>query len=199
MRRDSPHSLSAGLADRARAERAYAGYLEELRYRGGRLDGYPSRLHYFSEWLSDNAARGRLRLLAEGLGGVPDREPLSFMSAHRSAYPAMSRLGVPTAIRAMERRLNDGRPRWYLPENRIEAAAPGIQDGDRIAATSTLPGLDVAHTGLALWKDGKLHLLHAPLVGKSVEISELPLADRIIGIKGQDGVMVARIVEDGRR
>jgi hypothetical protein len=166
-----------------------------VRYRGGRIDGYPSRLHYFSEWLSDNAARGRLRLLTEELGGAPDREPLSFMSAHRSAYPAMRRLGVPTAIRAMERRLNDAGPRWYLPEERIAAAASGIQDGDLIAATSTLPGLDVAHTGLALWQDGKLHLLHAPLVGKEVEISNVPLADRIAGIKTQDGIMVARVIK----
>ena len=55
-----------------------------------------------------------------------------------------------------------------------------------------MPGLDIAHTGLALWVDGKLHLMHAPLVGTVVEISKLPLADRIQGIEGQDGIMVAR-------
>jgi hypothetical protein len=56
-------------------------------------------------------------------------------------------------------------------------------------------GLDVAHTGLALRIDGRLHLLHAPLVGDSVEISEVPLAERILDISGQDGIMVARPVE----
>ena len=183
----------AGLADRARAEARYTGYIEELRYRGGKLDGYPSRLHYFSEWLSDNAARGRLRLLAQELGGVEDREPLSFMSAHRSAYKAMAQLGVPTAIRAMEKRLNATPPRWFIPEGNIDHAASGIQDGDLIAATSTLAGLDVAHTGIALWKDGKLHLLHAPLVGKVVEISQVSLAERIAGLRAQDGIMVARV------
>ena len=68
----------------------------------------------------------------------------------------------------------------------------GIRNGDVIAASSTLPGLDIAHTGLALWVDGRLHLMHAPLVGKSVEISALPLAERILEIQGQDGIMVAR-------
>ena len=48
-----------------------------------------------------------------------------------------------------------------------------------------------------LWQDGRLHLLHAPLVGRSVEISEVPLADRIPGIGGQDGIMVARLRDDG--
>lgn len=185
---------TALLADRAAAEARYAGYLMDIRYRGGVLDGYPSRLHYFSEWLSDNAGRGRLRLLARDLGGVADPEPLGFMSAHPAAYRQMAEAGVPEAIRAMERRLNAERRRWYLPEDRIAAAAPGIQDGDLIAATSTLPGLDVAHTGIALWQHGQLHLLHAPLVGKSVEISVLPLAQRITELKTQDGIMVARVL-----
>jgi hypothetical protein len=34
--------------------------------------------------------------------------------------------------------------------------------------------------------------MHAPLVGKSVEISELPLAERIQRLDGQDGIVVAR-------
>jgi len=184
----------AALADRAAAEARYSRYLEELRYRGGHLEGYTSRLHYFSEWLSDNASRGRLLLLARGLGGVPDSEPLSFMSGHPAAYRQMADPGVPAAIRAMEQRLNAGPPRWYIPEKGIAAIADQIHDGDLIAATSTLAGLDVAHTGIALWKDGRLHLLHAPLVGKVVEISVLPLADRILEIKSQDGIMIARVV-----
>ncbi|HEX7023375.1 MAG TPA: N-acetylmuramoyl-L-alanine amidase-like domain-containing protein, partial [Gemmatimonadales bacterium] len=195
MTRFIRHDGVALLANRPAAQARYARYLEELRYRGGHLNGYSSRLHYFSEWLGDNAARGRLRLLARDLGGVEDAEPLSFMSAHPKAYRQMAIRGVPRAIRAMEKRLNAGPKRWYVPEDRIAGVADRIQDGDLIAATSTLPGLDVAHTGIALWRDGKLHLLHAPLVGKVVEISDVPLADRILGIKTQDGVMVARVIE----
>jgi len=191
IRRDG----AALLADRPAAEARYARYLEELRYRGGRLDGYASRLHYFSEWLSDNAARGRLRLLSRELHGVEDTEPLGFMSAHPLAYRQMADPGVPEAIRAMEQRLNAGPARWYIPEKGIAGAAARIQDGDLIAATSTLPGLDVAHTGIALWENGRLHLLHAPLVGKVVEISVLPLAERILALPAQDGVMVARVVQ----
>lgn len=185
---------TALLADRPAAEKRYARYLQEIRYRGGQLKGYPSRLHYFSEWLSDNAARGRLRLLARELGGAEDAEPLSFMSAHPAAYRQMAETGVPQAIHAMEQRLNAEPARWYLPENRIAEVAGRILDGDLIAATSTLEGLDVAHTGIALWQDGRLHLLHAPLVGESVEISVLPLAERIVENKTQDGIMVARVV-----
>ncbi len=195
MTRFIRHDGTALLADRPAAAAQYARYLEVIRYRGGRLDGYPSRLHYFSEWLSDNSARGRLRLLAGELGGVEDAEPLSFMSTHPSAYRQMADPGVPEAIRAMEQRLNAEPARWHIPENRIAEVADRIQDGDLIAATSTLPGLDVAHTGIALWQGGRLHLLHAPLVGKSVEISVLPLAERIVELKTQDGIMVARVLQ----
>ena len=188
------HDGVPALADRPAAEARYARYLEEWRYRGGHLDGYPSRLHYFSEWLSDNASRGRIRLLARDLLGVPDSESYHFMSDHPGAYRQLAEPGGADAIRAIEARLSSAGPRWYIPEERIAAVAGEIQDGDLIAATSTLPGLDVAHTGIALWKHGELHLLHAPLVGKVVEISELPLAQRILGLKTQDGIMVARVL-----
>ena len=55
-----------------------------------------------------------------------------------------------------------------------------------------MAGLDIAHTGIALWRDGQLHLLHAPLVGGVVQVSEVSLANRIQRIGGQDGIMVAR-------
>ncbi len=183
------------LGNRPAAETRYAGYLEALRYRDGRLDGYASRLHYFSEWLSDNARRGKLALLTRELGGIPDSEPLSFMSTHPAAYRQLGDPGVAAQIRAMEQRLNTALPRWYIPEDRIAAVAGRIHDGDIIAATSTLSGLDIAHTGIALWQHGELHLLHAPLVGKVVEISAVPLAQRILDLKTQDGIMVARLLK----
>jgi hypothetical protein len=183
----------ASLATPAEARARYEGYLRELRYRGGVLSGYPSRLHYFSEWLSDHEQRGMLQLLGKELGGTLDREAIDFMSTHPNAYRQLSEPGVLDSIRGIEQRLNQGEGRWYIPEGRIASAADRIRDGDLIAATSTLKGLDVAHTGIALWRNGKLHLLHAPLVGKSVEISEVPLAERILGIPSQDGIMVARL------
>lgn len=186
----------AVLGNRSAAEERYRALLEEMRYRDGVLDGYPSRLHYFSEWIADNARRGLLVDLGPELGAVPDPEPVDFMSTHPDAYRQLADPDVLADIRAVEERLSAG-PRRYVPEGRIAAVADRIRDGDVIAATSTVAGLDVAHTGLALHVDGRLHLLHAPLVGDSVEVSELPLADRILRIEAQDGIMVARPQEGG--
>lgn len=170
---------------------AFARELERLRYRGGRRAGYASRLHYFSEWLADNAQRGLLELRTEALGGTLDPEPIRFMTDHPDSYRQLADAGVRTRIAAIERRLGET-PRYVLAEGRIEGAESGIREGDVIAATSTLAGLDVAHTGIAVEVDGRIHLMHAPLVGDSVQISEAPLAERIRRIDGQDGIMVAR-------
>lgn len=180
------------LDDPSAARTRYEEYLRSLRYRGGAQAGYPSRLHYFSEWLTDNEQRGAIRLVTRELGGRLDREPISFMSTHPEAYRQLADSAVLTEIRATENRLNASGGRWFIPEASIAKVARRIRDGDIIAATSTVSGLDVAHTGFAIWKRGRLHLVHAPLVGKSVEVSEQPLASRIVGIKTQDGIMVAR-------
>jgi len=157
------------------------------------MDGYPSRLHYFSDWIGDNARRGLVVDLGPELGGDVDREPIDFMTTHTAAYRQLADPDNVERVREAEARLTAA-GRVYVPEDRIASVADRIQDGDIIAATSTVPGLDVAHTGIALRINGTLHLLHAPLVGDSVQVSELPLADRILSLSGQDGIMVARPV-----
>jgi hypothetical protein len=188
VRRDGPGLLDDPPAARER----YATYLRQLRYRGGIIDGYPSRLHYFTEWLREAEAAGRLHLMTGELGGVEVQAPIDFMSTHGASYPALADSAALGAIRAVEARLSEGAPRVVLPKDRIAAVADRIEDGDVIAASSTVPGLDVVHTGFAVRELGQLHLLHAPLQGSVVEISARPLAERIQAIASQGGIMVAR-------
>ena len=179
----------------ARHRPLFSGLLEDIRYRGGVLEEYPSRLHYFSEWIKDNDAMGLVRDVSLELGGVAEDEPIDFMTTHPAAYRQLGEdPAFLTELREVEARLS-AEPRYYIPEGRIAMVEAGIRDGDIIAATSTVAGLDIAHTGIALWRDGRLHLLHAPLAGGVVQISEAPLAERIRRIGGQDGVMVARPLE----
>ena len=170
---------------------SYKAELRRIRYRNGKLDSYPSRLHYFSDWIGDNQVKGIVEDVTRQLGGVVDAEPIDFMTQHRTAYRQLAEASVFEAIRAREAELNQ-RARYMIPENRIDDVAANIRNGDVIAATSSVKGLDVAHTGLAIWRGGKLHMMHAPLIGDSVEISENPLSERVVYIQRQDGIMVAR-------
>ena len=184
-------AAASTLAQRPFTEDRYESLLRSVRYRDGTIDDYPSRLHYFTDWIGENDRGGRLRDISRELGGAYDTEPIDFMSTHTDSYRQLADASFVARVTLTEQRLTQT-GRYFVPEDRIDEVAGRIQDGDIIAATSTVAGLDVAHTGLALWVDGTLHLLHAPLVGEEVQISEVSLADRIRHISGQDGIIVAR-------
>jgi hypothetical protein len=171
---------------------AFGREVERMRYRGGERRGYGSRLHYFSEWITDGAARGLVRDIGRVLGAVDDRRPLRFMTEHRNSYPALSDEATLREIEAMERRL-DRCPRRVVPVDRIPAAAPGIETGDVLAFATATPGLDVTHAALAYRdRDGALRVLHAPLSGGVVEITRATLPEYVAAIPRATGILVAR-------
>jgi len=184
----------AQFEDRAAVEGEYERGLQTLRYRNDRIDGYPSRLHYFTDWIGDNQRKRLLRDITGELGGIEDLSRIDFMSTHPDAYRQLAEPTNVEAIRQIEARLS-AVGRRFIPQADIAAVTDRISNGDIIAVTSTVAGLDIAHTGLALWVDGTLRLLHAPLVGDAVQISDVTLAERIARIDGQDGIIVARPLE----
>jgi hypothetical protein len=189
---ESVLAMARLIRDGRRGFAAFAEELRRIRYRDGQLNGYPSRLHYFSEWIADKERLGMVRDVTQELGGSRVTEPVDFMSRNYSAYPKLvDEPAMVDEIRRVEERLS-GLARYAISQGQIARVADRIRNGDVIALTSTVRGLDIAHTGFAIWVDGRLHLMHAPLVGRSLEISERPLAERILGISGQNGMMVAR-------
>lgn len=186
--------VGSRIEDRGSVESEYERALRAVRYRANVIDGYSSRLHYFSEWIADGEQKLLLSDVTEQLGGAVDNEPIDFMSTHPDAYRQLADVEQLEAVRSHEARLS-ARPRYVIPEDRIDSSASGIRTGDIIAATSTVQGLDVAHTGLAVRVGDEVRLLHAPLVGEAVQLSGESLGARIQRIEGQDGIMVARPAE----
>ena len=166
--------------------------VERMRYRGGRRRGYTSRLHYFSEWISDGEGRSLVRNLGRELGGVEDARPLRFMTEHRSSYPALSDDRVFRDIESMEHRL-DGAPRWMVPTPRIPEIADRIETGDVLGFATAIPGLDVTHAAFAYrHREGSLRVLHAPLSGGVVEVARATLLEYVAAIHRATGILVAR-------
>lgn len=171
---------------------AFAREMERMRYRDGERAGYVSRLHYFSEWLLDNERRGLVRDLGRELGGVADTRPLRFMTSNAEAYPALEYPEAVEAIAEVERSL-DGVTRWVVPTERIASVTDRIDTGDILAFATSIEGLDVTHAAFAYrTDDGVLRVLHAPLSGGVVEITDSTVRQYVRAIRRATGILVAR-------
>ena len=167
--------------------------LETIRYKNGVINGYPSRLHYFTEWISNNQFKGIITDITAAIGGKVISKEINFMSTHRDLYPFLKDNDANLEkIKESENYLNN-QEFCILPQNEIAANEHLIQSGDIIALTTSIKGLDITHTGIATReKDGRIHLLHASTSGE-VKVSEEPLVDYLKGIKNNTGIMVTRV------
>ncbi|MFN3430811.1 MAG: N-acetylmuramoyl-L-alanine amidase-like domain-containing protein [Candidatus Sericytochromatia bacterium] len=189
---ESSLAIARTVAGRAPTGEAFRTELERLRYRGGTRDGYASRLHYFSEWISDNERRGLVKDITLALGGQRDARAINFMTHHRKAYRKLGDDATFAQIQAAEAALTR-RPRFVLPKAKLASVLPMLQSGDIVAIATDIEGLDVVHTGLVYRKpDGTVHLLHAPEPGTTVTVSSKPLVEYLQQFKVHVGVMIAR-------
>ena len=165
--------------------------LETIRYRNGELNGYPSRLHYFTEWILDNQKKGLVKNITTDLGGIEINKAINFMGTHRKLYPFLTDDDNYKRIQEMETQLAK-EELCYLPQDQILNQEDQLQSGDIIALATSIKGLDVTHTGFAIrLQSGRIHLLHASSSGE-VKISEEPLVDYLKKIKSNIGIIVAR-------
>ncbi len=174
----------------------YENELTKIRYRSGRIDEYPSRLHYFSDWIYDMNRRSIGKDITKEIGGVPYKKKINFMSTHIDSYRQLKdNPKFVNEIAAIEKQISS-RKYFYIPQEKISSFEKRIENGDIIGITTNVDGLDIAHTGIAIrMDDRRIHLLHAPNAGYKVQITEKPLADYIKENKKQTGIMVLRAVE----
>ncbi len=170
---------------------AFAKHLKTIRYRDGVLDGYPSRLHYFSDWIRNNEQKGLVKNLSKELNGKALEKAINFMGTHRELYPFLKDDTNFERILDMETQLAK-ETLWYIPKAKIAVQEAQLRAGDIIALATNINGLDVTHTGFAVCgPQNRIHLLHASTVGEVV-ISKEPLTDYLQKIKHNIGIMVAR-------
>lgn len=171
----------------------YQKEILKLRYRNGELKEYPSRLHYFSDWIYEMTKRGIGKDITKEIGGVPYNLKINFMSTHSDSYKRLKdNKKFIDEIAKTEKEINS-RKYFYIPQLEINKVEKKIKSGDIIGITTNIDGLDISHTGIAYrTDDGRIHLLHAPNVGHKVQITEKPLADYVKGNKKQTGIMVLR-------
>ncbi len=166
--------------------------LQQLRYRYGKVNGYASRLHYFSDWLVTNERKGYIQNITSSCGGQPYNKDISYMSAHTQQYPALADYKSLEGIKMAEWDLKRAKLS-YIPKNKLLALESCIQTGDIIAITSSITGLDIAHEGFAIRQNGRVYLLHASQDFGKVMITKEPLVEYLSRHPKQTGVMISRV------
>jgi hypothetical protein len=173
----------------------YKKELQFVRYRGGVIDGYPSRLHYTSDYFFDNEKKCVLKNITKEIGGVPYKKKINFMSTHIDSYLQLrTNSEFVKMIAAQETDINK-RTMYHIPKSKVKQAASKINNGDILGITTTIEGLDCMHTGIAVWQNKKLHMIHAPIPGLKVQITATPLWEYLMKIKKDAGIIVARALE----
>lgn len=171
----------------------FESFVQQLRYWGGHIDGYGSRVHYFSGWLLQAEKLGYLHDITDELGGIPYRKKIGYMTARPGKYPALHNHKAFCDLQAVEGRLNN-HAWFFIPKANVAKMEHLIQEGDIIALTSWKSDLDIAHQGFAVKKNGRIYLLHASSLNGRVILSGLPLPQYMATQKGQTGIMVARLL-----
>ncbi|GAA4454731.1 hypothetical protein GCM10023189_21590 [Nibrella saemangeumensis] len=168
--------------------------LTRIRYRNGVINGYASRLHYFSEWLMDNERQGLIHDITGEIGGIQVSKPVSYMTACTWKYPKLSDSTVYRQIAQCEAAISQ-QSFWFIPKKQIRAIESRLKDGDIVMLTAARTGLDMKHVGFVVWQNGRPYLLHASSEYGEVMITKQPLADYVQANKSFSGIRVARLNE----
>ncbi|MCM1517248.1 MAG: DUF1460 domain-containing protein [Pseudoflavonifractor sp.] len=177
--------------------RDYIYNLERLRYRGGEMNGYASRLHYVSDWIVNNAHRGNI---IEATSRMPECsyavKTIDFMTANRDKYPALKNDAQYERMKDIEMGYLSHRfP--YIKKERLNQrnVEKELRQGDVVAITTKIPSLDVSHMGIIVKEDGEVRLMHASSAEKKVIIDNLNLYDYLRRNRSATGIRVIRLME----
>lgn len=176
----------------------YINALRNLRYRNGVIDGYGSRLHYFSDWIDNNENMGFVKEVQSPNPPFSAIQVLNldFMSKHPHSYKAL-RISpyLVEEIRETEINLN-GKKMNYIPKSSLANTSllrKVIRNGDILAVVTNVKGLDIAHLGIALWRKDGLHMLHASSKQGRVVEDNNTLRTYLNGNKSFLGIRVLRL------
>lgn len=185
--------LSRTLQLRTPSFEAYCAQLVRDRYRDGMINGYVSRLHYTTDWIADNAAKGLVEDITGKIGGAPLQLHLSMMSSRPENYPHLKDNPERTArMKLIEEQINKRGNYHYIPKAEIPHFAPQIQSGDILCFVTSTAGLDASHIGIAYWQGETLTFIHASSTAKKVIINPESLSEYCKSISTNTGIIVVR-------
>ena len=169
--------------------------LTRIRYRDGVIKGYSSRLHYFSDWVADNEKKGILYEVTLRSNHSQRHFSINYMTKHSGLYRRLKEdsLSVNEMLCVEEKWKNYDMS--YIPKELLKEHHNNIDicNGDILALTTNIDGLDVLHLGFAVWVDGNIHLLHASSLYGRVVLDPMSLYEYLKDRKKHTGIRVIRV------
>ncbi len=172
--------------------------IQRYRYRDGKIDGYCSRLHYFSDWILDNQRRGNVDQIVQDPRSTILMRPLNFMSNNWQKYPPLVKNpALRDCIAQSETKISNQLKTSalrYIPTQELRSQQSKLRSGDLVGIVTNMNGLDVTHSGFLYRKHSKLQtgLIHAS-IRSGIKISP-DLERYVMGVEGAIGIVVARPV-----
>jgi hypothetical protein len=186
-------AIARNVVQQDNSVQGFAQNVAAQRYRSGQLQGYCSRLHYFSDWIADNEKRGLVQNITAKIGGTTFPKQLNFMSQHRKSYPQLKSDSEYRCIQQVEANLARSLTLSYVPTQQIRKTYAQLQSGDIVAVATAIPGLDVTHTGLVERQaNGSINFIHAS--PGSVVKRATDLQTYVSRVEESVGMIVARPV-----
>jgi hypothetical protein len=170
----------------------FASELMNIRYRDGKLDGYPSRLHYFCDWIYNNQEKSLIRDMSEDIAKTPLRKEINFMSTHPDSYRQLKEQATLVGLMAEQEKRISAREMHYIPVNLIGEVEDKLKDGDIAGICTDIEGIAIMHVVILIRQEGRIHMMHASSKAEKVVISENTLEDYLLNRKSASGIMVAR-------
>ena len=190
-------ALAYTAGERRQSWRDFTYNLRRLRYRNGETDGYATRLHYISDWIVDNVARGNVREITRELPNARYAvKTLDYMTRNRDKYPALADSATYARMKNVESGFSNHRyPYLKAAGLNDKKLLQAVSDGDMVCFTTSTRGLDVTHVGIVTIVNGIPHLIHASSKEGRVLLDPLSLS-AYIARNRPEGLRIIRLRRD---
>jgi len=172
------------------------------RYRNGKIEDYSSRLHYTSDWITDNVQKKVIEDVTDSIarniypkGAKPVQFNVTFMSENPQYYKALQ--NDKTLVEKISHYESEIRKRTYfiITIDKIKSIEKFLKTGDIIAIATSKKGLDYSHTGLIFVDDEQIaHFLHASTKTKKVTL-DIAISKYVEQNSSNIGISVLRPLE----
>lgn len=191
-------ALSMCMNEKKYTFKSFCDNLKKIRYRDDSQPHYTQRLHYFTDWIENNTKKGICKEIQSPAPPFTNTQRINvfYMSENPSKYKMLKENPkyIPT-IRKTEQNINQ-KTYKYIPKTEVKntnTVRRTIQDGDIIATTTCLKGLDIQHIGFAIWHKNGLHMLNASSLHHKVVEEPMTLYNYLQKQKTMTGIRIIRL------